>query len=68
MSIVVAPEVAAALVRRGAVVALESTIICHGQFAPAFSFRISFHSLRHPLLASLAHQSSIRFNFMACTI
>ncbi|CAD6335184.1 unnamed protein product [Miscanthus lutarioriparius] len=34
MSIVVAPEVAAALARCGAVVALESTIICHGMPYP----------------------------------
>ncbi|CAD6341657.1 unnamed protein product, partial [Miscanthus lutarioriparius] len=34
MSIVVAPEVAAALARCGAVVALESTIICHGMSYP----------------------------------
>nr|CAB3478378.1 unnamed protein product [Digitaria exilis] len=34
MSIVVAPEVAAALARVGPVVALESTIICHGMPYP----------------------------------
>uniref|UniRef100_K4AFI7 Pseudouridine-5'-phosphate glycosidase n=1 Tax=Setaria italica TaxID=4555 RepID=K4AFI7_SETIT len=34
MSIAVAPEVAAALARGGAVVALESTIICHGMPYP----------------------------------
>nr|CAB3474339.1 unnamed protein product [Digitaria exilis] len=34
MSIVVAPEVAAALARGGSVVALESTIVCHGMPYP----------------------------------
>jgi len=45
MSIAVAPEVAAALARGGAVVALESTIICHGLLASTFSFQFALGSL-----------------------
>jgi hypothetical protein len=64
MSVVVAPEVAAALARCGAVVTLESTIICHGQLAPAFSFWFPIHSPCRPLLASFGASKldSIRFH------
>ena len=56
MSIAVAPEVAAALARGGAVVALESTIICHGQLASTLPFRFPFC----PPLARMA-QSKVPF-------
>jgi pseudouridine-5'-phosphate glycosidase len=47
-AVAVAPEVAAALARGGAVVALESTIICHGELA---STTLPSSLLQNPLRA-----------------
>ncbi|CAM0144548.1 unnamed protein product [Urochloa decumbens] len=65
MSIAVAPEVAAALARGAAVVALESTIISHGQLPSTLPFAAD------PLLPCTrkinnSERNSIRFPFTAC--